>query len=91
MHADETLCSRQKQAQPTPRIVIAHKPKTEIGRRRLALRIERVAREAGVGPFPDISGNIEEAVLIRAETADGSQRLVHRVLCVPKTLFELMP
>jgi hypothetical protein len=37
---------------------------------RLAPRVERTARETGVGPFPDVSGNVDEAVLVRAGRAN---------------------
>jgi hypothetical protein len=32
------------------------------------------------GPFPDISGHIEEPIFVRAEVADGTWRWVERLL-----------
>jgi hypothetical protein len=49
-------------------------------RHRLAARIECVAREAGIGPFPDVSGDIDKPVLICAERADGLRLLIDVVV-----------
>ena len=54
-----------------------------IGNRRLrASHIRCVANETGIGPLPDVSGEIEYAILVSAEAADRPRCSVKGVLTI---------
>ena len=59
-----------------PMRVFDDAPAAVRGDRLNARRVNRVADEAGVRPFPDVAGTIAKSVLVDAEAADRTQAFV---------------
>src|SRR5579872_5429952 len=73
--APARIADEIREVGPMPPLGNADRATGEEGRDRAGGRDGTVG-EAGIGPLPNIAGEIKEAMLVRAETADRPRRLV---------------